>query len=78
MKAGRYQNALRQRDVLVEGIGDVKQHLQGDFKVRKDATTNLPSDIQKNILGAMQDPSPAGWEELNRQYFERLSGDGGK
>ena len=30
--------------------------------------------MQKQILGSMQDPSPAGWEELNREYFQRLSG----
>ena len=74
LKAGRYQNALRQRQVLLDGLGNVKQYLEGEFQVRQDATTNLPADIQKEILGSMQDPSPAGWEELNRQYFERLSG----
>jgi len=74
LKAGRYQNALRQRQVLAEGLGNVKQYLEGEFEVRQDATANLPTDIQKEILGSMQDPSPAGWEELNRQYFERLSG----
>jgi hypothetical protein len=73
LRAGRYQNALRQRHVLVEGLGHVKEYLRGEFEVRKDTTANLPSDIQKQILGGMQDPSPAGWEELNRQYFERLS-----
>jgi hypothetical protein len=73
LKAGRYQNALRQRQVLAEGLGNVKQYLEGEFEVRQDATSNLPTDIQKEILGSMQDPSPAGWEELNRQYFERLS-----
>jgi hypothetical protein len=73
VKAGRYQNALRQRRVLAEGLGGVKQYLRGEFEVRKDATVNLPTDIQKEILGSMRDPSPAGWEELNRQYFERLS-----
>ena len=78
LKAGRYQNALRQRQVLVEGLGNVKQYLEGEFEVRKDATANLPADIQKEILGSMQDPSPAGWEELNRQYFERLSAGGGE
>ncbi len=75
VKAGRYQNALRQRQVLADGLGNVKQYLEGEFEVRKDATTNLPADIQKNILGGMNDPSPAGWEELNRRYFERLSGE---
>jgi hypothetical protein len=76
LKAGRYQNALRQRPVLVQGLGNVKQYLDGEFEVRGDATVNLPADIQKEILGSMQDPSPAGWEEMNREYFERLSGGG--
>ena len=73
LRAGRYQNALRQRKVMAEGLGSVKQYLEGEFEVRKDATVNLPTDVQKEILGSMQDPSPAGWEELNRQYFERLA-----
>ena len=74
LKAGRYQNAFRQRHVLLEAMGNVKQYLEGEFEVRRDSTANLPTDIQKKILGSMEDPSPAGWEELNREYFERLSG----
>jgi len=73
LKAGRYQNALRRRKVMLKGLGDVKQYVEGEFEVRQDTTTNLPTDIQKDLLGSMQDPSPAGWEEMNRQYFERLS-----
>jgi hypothetical protein len=74
LKAGRYPNALRQRHVLAEWLGNVKQYLEGEFEVRRDATANVPTDVQKKILGAMQDPSPAGWEEMNRRYFERLTG----
>lgn len=77
LKAGNYQNVLRQKQVLLEKGKNVKQYLEGEFEVKKDATANLPSDIQKEILGGMQDPSPPGWEELNRQYFERLSTAGG-
>ena len=73
LKSGRYQNALRQREVMLDGLGTVKRYLEGEFEVRQDTTANLPAEIQKEILGSMQDPSPAGWEELNRQYFERLS-----
>ncbi|HEY4761559.1 MAG TPA: hypothetical protein VIH42_13335, partial [Thermoguttaceae bacterium] len=73
LKSGRYENALRQRPVLVDGLGNVKQYLQGEFEIRRDATANLPMDVQKEILGGMQDPSPSGWEELNRRYFEQLS-----
>ncbi|MGQ9574067.1 MAG: hypothetical protein ACUVUC_01990 [Thermoguttaceae bacterium] len=78
LKAGSYQNALRQRRVLAEGLGNVKQYLGGEFQVRRDASANLPADIQKEILGGMHEPSPAGWEQLNRQYFERLSSGGNK
>ena len=77
IQAGRYQNALRQRQVLAEGLGQVRQNLGGDYELQEDRTANLPSDIQQDILGSMQDPSPAGWETLNRDYFERL-GNGGE
>ncbi len=73
LKAGRYRSALRRRDVLLEGLGQVKSYLKGEFQVRQDQTANLPTDIQKEILGSMQEPSPRGWAELNRQYFERLT-----
>jgi len=74
LRAGRYQNALRQRKVLAEGLGNVKQYLEGEFELRQDATANLPSDVQKQILGSMKEPSPVGWEEMNREYFQRLTG----
>jgi hypothetical protein len=76
LSAGRYQNVLRQRQVLAEGLENIKQYLKGEFQVRQDATANLPADIQKELLGAMQDISPAGWEAINQDYFRRLSGNG--
>lgn len=77
LRAGRYQNALRQREVLLEGLGNIKQYVEGEFTVRQDATANLPSDLQKDILGSVQEASPPGWEELNRRYFRRLSSGAG-
>ena len=76
IKAGRYQNALRQRKVLLKGLGDLKRHAEGEFEVRKDTSSNLPGKIQKELFGSMQDPSPAGWEEMNRKYYERLNAEG--
>lgn len=73
LKAGRYQNALRRRQVLAEGLSNIKQYVEGEFEVREDATENLPAEIQKKIFGAMEDPSPLGWEELNREYYRSLS-----
>ncbi len=71
--SGRYQSALRRRVVVLDGLQSIKNTLEGEAEVRKDQTINLPSDIQQELLGGMQEASPKGWEELNREYFERLS-----
>jgi hypothetical protein len=73
LKSGRYRNAMRRREVLVDGLKQVQSSLEGEVAIRRDQTVNLPSDIQKDVLQSLQESSPAGWEELNRQYFERLS-----
>lgn len=73
LKAGLYRNALRRRDVVLEGLGQVKMYVKGEFVIRQDKTANLPTEIQKEILGSMKEASPEGWDELNRQYFERLT-----
>jgi hypothetical protein len=73
LRGGLYRNALRRREVLVEGLGQMKTYLHGDFLVRRDQTANLPADIQKEVLGSMGEASPAGWEALNRKYYERLA-----
>ncbi len=73
LRTGRYQNALRQRQVLLEGLRSAKQYVAGEFQVRQDTSENLPSDIQKEILGSMSEPAPPGWEDMIRDYFRRLS-----
>jgi hypothetical protein len=47
--------------------------VRGELVIRQDQTANLPTEIQKEILGSMKEDSPEGWDELNRRYFERLS-----
>jgi hypothetical protein len=72
LRAGRYQSALRRRDVLLQGLDQVRSALAGEYQIRQDRSSNLPTEIQKQILGSMTDPSPLGWEALNRRYFDRL------
>jgi hypothetical protein len=73
LRSGRYRNALRRREILLDGLRQVKTYLDGEFQMQQDRTVNLPGDVQKKILGSLQEASPSGWEELNRAYFERLS-----
>ncbi len=74
LRSGRYQSAQRRRDEVLGGLRNIKTYLEGEFEIRRDQTSNLPSDIQRQLLGTMQEASPAGWEQLNRHYFDRLSG----
>jgi hypothetical protein len=76
LRSGRYDSALRRREVVLSGLTNIKTYLEGEFQIRRDLTTNLPEDIQKEMLNSMDDPSPRGWEELNRKYFERLATEG--
>ncbi len=73
LRSGRYRNALRRREVLLDGLGQAKMAVRGESIIRQDQTANLPTAIQKEILGTMKEASPEGWDELNRRYFERLS-----
>ncbi|MGM0488489.1 MAG: hypothetical protein ACQESR_17225 [Planctomycetota bacterium] len=73
LRSGRYRSALRRKQVLVDELQHVKSYVEGEMEVRRDRSSNLPSDIQKDILASMQEASPEGWEQLNRRYFQRLA-----
>lgn len=73
LRGGRYQNAQRQRRILLESADDAKKHLGGEFFVKEDKTVNLPTNIQEQLVSGNDDPSPAGWETVNKEYFRKLS-----
>jgi hypothetical protein len=73
LNAGRYRNALRRREVVLEGLGDVKRHLEGDFVIREDRSVNMPTNVQEELVSGSEDPSPPGWDSLNQIYFRNLS-----
>ena len=73
LRAGNYQNALRQRRILVDKNAAIHTDLSGGFEVTEDMTQNLPKEIRDQMTTGTGEPSPVGWEELSRQYFESLS-----
>lgn len=75
--AGRYQNALRKREIVLQGLKTQKEYVGGEFEVKQDTTSNIPKDIQKEILGSVQEPAPPGWEEIVRGYYRQLISAGG-
>lgn len=75
LRSGRYRSAMRRKQVLLDQMQHVKSYAEGEVEVRRDQSSSLPADIQRDILSSMQETSPEGWDQLNRRYFQRLSGD---
>ncbi|MBM4017680.1 MAG: hypothetical protein FJ288_05030 [Planctomycetes bacterium] len=71
--AGRYQNALRQKDVVLEDLRGTRMLLSGEVRIRRDSSAALPNEIQKDVLDALEKPMPRGYEEFLKRYYERLS-----
>ncbi|MCL2742747.1 MAG: hypothetical protein FWE67_02740 [Planctomycetaceae bacterium] len=73
LRGGRYQNAQRQRKVLLDSAEDAKKNVGGAFMIKEDQTLNLPTNVQEDLVSGTNDPSPAGWENVNKEYFRKLS-----
>jgi hypothetical protein len=71
--AGRYQNALRQKDVVLESLKGTKMLLSGEVRIRKDSSAALPNEVRKDVLDALEKPMPRGYEDYLKRYYERLS-----
>ena len=71
--AGRYQNALRQKNVILESLKGTKMLLSGEVRIRKDSSAALPNEVRKDVLDALEKPMPRGYEDYLKRYYERLS-----
>jgi hypothetical protein len=71
--AGRYQSALRQKEVVVDNLKDTQMLLGGEVRVRRDSSAAVPTEVQKDVLDALEKPMPRGYEEYLKRYYERLS-----
>jgi hypothetical protein len=71
--AGRYSSALRQKDVVLGDLQGTKMLLGGEVQIRKDTGAALPSEVQKNVLDALDKPMPRGYEEALKHYYGRLN-----
>jgi hypothetical protein len=70
---GRYQNALRQKNVVLDDLKGTGMLLKGEVRVRKDSSAALPNEVQKGVLDALEKPMPRGYEDYLKKYYERLS-----
>ena len=71
--AGRYHTALRQKDVVLNSLKGTKMLLAGEVRIRRDTSAAIPTEVQKDVLDALEKPMPRGYEEYLKRYYERLS-----
>ena len=71
--AGRYASALRQKDVVIDSLKGTKMLLGGEVRIRHDTSAAIPTEVQKDVLDALEKPMPRGYEEYLKRYYERLS-----
>ncbi len=73
LRANRYQNAMRRRDVIVDDLGASQQLLGGQIHVQQDSTPEANTKLHKEINDAMKGDLPAAWQDALREYYKKLS-----
>ena len=73
IRGGYYAHAQRQIRIALGFGADAKKYLGNEFYIKEDQTLNLPTNVQEQLFSGFDDPSPIGWESVNREYFRKLS-----
>jgi hypothetical protein len=73
LKAGRYQNAMRQRDVLLDDMDTSRMLLSGTMNVQQDATPTTSLKMQRDLNDAMKGQLPAAWSDPLKEYYKKLA-----
>jgi len=72
-KSGRYHQALRKKNVILDGLRSGRRFLKGELAINTDRSVGLPNFLQDEMINAMADTPPRGYEDLLKKYYEKLS-----
>ncbi len=78
LENNRYRNVLRARHKTLSAIRRAQLLLTGKVSVSADTTSAMPKRVSNDISDAMNGKLPAEYEDVLREYFRRLSEQGGK
>jgi hypothetical protein len=73
MKANRYDNALRRRDVMLDRIDESRLMLGAQIHVKQDTSPAGSQKIQDQINDAMRGQLPSAWKEALNEYYKKLA-----
>jgi lipoprotein-anchoring transpeptidase ErfK/SrfK len=75
LEAGRYQNAMRRRDITLDALDTSHLLLGGEIHVEQDTTPSGNSKLQTDISDAMKGQLPAAWADALKEYYKKLGQD---
>ena len=73
LNAGRYQNAMRKRDVLLDDMDTSRMMLSGTVNVQQDSTPTTSLKMQRDLNDAMKGELPAAWSDALKEYYRKLA-----
>lgn len=73
LKANRYQNALRRRDIALDAMDTSRTLLSGSISVEHDSTPAGNRKLQQEIGDAMKGRLPDAWGEPLKEYYRKLA-----
>jgi len=77
LKDGRYINISRQRKVVIKGLGQTKEFVEGVARIARDRSDMPASGLDAEVLDAMGSSAPKGYEEILRAYYHAIGSGGG-
>jgi hypothetical protein len=73
LNSGRYQNAMRKRDVLLDDMDTSRMLLSGQLNVQQDTTPTASLKMQRDLNDAMKGQLPAAWSDPLKEYYKKLA-----
>ncbi len=72
LKANRYQNAMRRKDILLDAMDNSHTLVGGRISVQHDTTPTGNRKLQQEINDAMKGSIPPAWESALKEYYRKL------
>jgi hypothetical protein len=73
LNSGRYQNAMRKRDVLLDDMDTSRMLLSGTVNVQQDSTPTTSLKMQRDLNDAMKGELPPAWSDPLKEYYKKLA-----
>jgi hypothetical protein len=73
LNSGRYQNAMRKRDVLLDDIDTSRMLVSGTVNMQQDSTPSTSLKMQRDLNDAMKGELPPAWTDPLKEYYKKLA-----